>query len=767
MIARFTFAIVLLASSIAAMADTPSDLAGRFPADTLVFASRVGATAAAQKAADTSFGQFLADPEIVRFKSRICAAIDGWARRESAREKMPPEIYERGLRVVADLWRRPIAIGLIDINLTPNSADVHAALVCRAGSDAERLATDVLDLLRMTGAPLSPSNFAGHDFMELATPDDVSKLYIGAVGDYFLVLCGDRSKEVVSRIESGGANLNEHESLIAFRKRIPGDNATRSMMFFIDAGRLMAKAKASAGAIQGTDARDVEKIFELLNALGMKNLAGVCWESHYLQNGCYDALYLHTPGGGTGLLAKSGKPVAESDLALIPRNATWATAFNVQLADGFRQLLQHANSIGPDAAGPISEGMSMAAEMIGMPADEFLDLFDDTFILYDSPDNGGYWMTGAVLMAECRDADKVQTHITQLIRNIAKQIDDEAKVEVKSQDHHGTTIQFINVVGLPMPLAPAWAKHNDWLVMGLYPQMVSATLDRLAEGDLRKNSILSNTEFMQGRKVLGKLGSSATYVDTRDGLRTLYPFALALAQAGAAMAQAEGVDIDVTAIPSMRTIQKYMRSQVQFTQSFDDGMLSASYGAFPMGLNSVAPASLAVVPLTMGIAMPAMVAAREAGMEVAEARKSEVVYDDRSETAGYEDGRVSDALTVCDRNLRGIGSGMLNYAHGHGGKFPPSFQACIDDNENVRSQFVCPMMADRPMTDLESCYVLVKGQSTYDDPKNILVYERPANHSQEGIVHVVFVDGMVVPMTPDELDQKLDETAKRRGMPRQ
>ena len=57
-------------------------------------------------------------------------------------------------------------------------------------------------------------------------------------------------------------------------------------------------------------------------------------------------------------------------------------------------------------------------------------------------------------------------------------------------------ITFVNVVGAPVPVAPAWGVHGDRIVIGLYPQMVRTTLDRLAAGGGTGDTILANEDFV-------------------------------------------------------------------------------------------------------------------------------------------------------------------------------------------------------------------------------------------------------------------------------
>lgn len=730
MISRIVFAVVAFFPVLAAFGDAPPDLAKLFPKDTLVFGTRAGADAAGKMAEGTTFGEFLADPEVQHFTSSVRTALDSWMHSEVLNGRMPADAYEGGRRLGNALWRYPMAVGVIDFDLTPVGPDIDLALVCRVGEDAPKLAKDMKQWLNLTGAPVEPVTFAGHDLLEIKQREAMNQVRVGAVGDYLVVLCGDRSAEVVQRIDSGGANLSEDETLAACRKRIGGGDDTRSMSMFVNAKPLMSKIKALTMKMAGPDLKDAKSILRVLDALGLENLAGVCWEMHYRAGGCCNTVYFHTPGGGKGIFSPSSKHLTDDDLMIIPKNANWAGATCVDLAGAYRTAIAQLKSLSPDVDGPVSGIETMAAGMLGVRIEEFLDLFGDTFVAYDARDSGGLWMSGMVVMAKCKDAAKARKHIGMCVRNFAGMVGNKVKIEVKSFDHRGHTIEFLNVAGQPVPLAPAWSDRDGWMIFGLYPQMVSSTLDRLDEGDLRENSILANADFLKSREVLGKLGTTMTYADTRDGIRMLYPFALTFGQMGAAMAQGEGVDIDVTALPSLRTLEKYAHSQVGFTQSDENGTLMASYGTMPIGLTSVAPTSTLASATAISVLLPSLSRARDLSKR-----------------------------TVCAANLRGIGQAMYIHAQDDG-KFPPDFKTMLDEQNITRKQLICPSTTHMPSDPLDSCYVIVPGQSTYDNPSNVLVYERPENHDGEG-VNVLFQDGHVQFLKMREFRRRLDETKKR------
>src|SRR5207237_80983 len=107
-------------------------------------------------------------------------------------------------------------------------------------------------------------------------------------------------------------------------------------------------------------------------------------------------------------------------------------------------------------------------------------------------------------------------------------------------------------------------------------------------------------------------------------------------------------------------------------------------------------------------------------------------------------------------NLRQIGQGLLLYANENKGRYPERIGEIL--KEDVSWQvFICPdATGDSPPAEivnkpdkldqlgawvtLHSTYIYVKGLNANSPADRVLAYEKPENHSQEGI-NVLFNDG--------------------------
>ena len=75
-------------------------------------------------------------------------------------------------------------------------------------------------------------------------------------------------------------------------------------------------------------------------------------------------------------------------------------------------------------------------------------------------------------------------------------------------------LDYMNTMGIPIPLAPAWAEYKGRVVIALFPQMVRITLDRLIDGG---DSLLDNDDFQRMRQLMPKDAYAISYVDSAVG----------------------------------------------------------------------------------------------------------------------------------------------------------------------------------------------------------------------------------------------------------
>jgi hypothetical protein len=668
-------------------AHASGDLAEVFPGDTIVYLGRSGSEQTDAACRLTAFGKTLADPQVEKFAGQVWTAINEQLAKEFPKKKRRSQ-HAALQRVLETLGTRPVAIGLLDGGVGEHGPFVQAALVVHVGKEAETILSDVDTLFTIKGVPATqPAEAAGQAMRRIMLPVP-GGAYYGLVKDYFIFAIDEQTiAKIVKQFASPKTSLVKNESLVASRKKIGGNDRSRIMTVFLNvAGARALVAREIGRKGDGEKSKIAGNLLEA--AEGVKSF---CWEKHYRDRGCYDAMYLYVPGQGPEWsLSSESKNLSADDLSIIPKLPSWASAFQVDLAGLGSKLLSLLESVDPSLNKEVAGGIKKLEDKLGFCISEsLLKLMGPTIIVYDAPENGGLIFSGTTIVFESSDAKKLQESLHKIVEAVQNHVGEKPKVAVSSFEHHHHLVEFVNVTA-PIPVAPAWSSHGKWVVVGLYPQMVTTALDRLTAGGSKKESILDNPDVIAAKKTLGEMGSSFSYVNTKAAWEQMYPFALLLAQMAAGGAQGEGAKIDISSFPTQAALTQHLFADVGTTRADPDGVLYASYGPLPVGTMPFLSSNVATTATLVSVLLPSLSRARELSKRV-----------------------------VCSANLRGIGQAMYIHAQ-DGDHFPDNFKVLIDEGNVTPNIFYCPS-SDAQEGNLDACYAYIPGQTISDAPNNVLV----------------------------------------------
>lgn len=718
---------MLLATTGQARAQS-ADLTRLMPEDTLLYLGWAGHDHTSIAGSDTAMGKLIAEPQVRRFLDQLYLTADTLLEQQSAGQNGWPG-YASAKRVLNTLYKRSTAIGVVDLAITEQGPAIQLALVSQVGVSGDAFLADINALLELAGLPPGiPVTVAGKSLSALPLPVP-GGVYYGLVDDYFILGVGEPAvAAVVERMGTDAPSLARSAALAHSRRKIGGTDATRAWTFYADLAAVYERVQMFLPMMPQGDLDDVEGLRRLLSTLGVDNLKSLCWEMHHRDRGCVNSIYLHTSGSRQGLLALSAyTPITDADLAFIPRAASWATVYNISIGRIYAEAMSVLESTDHRSHAETTKMIANMEAKTGLElGKDIFDLIGDTLIIYDQPGNGGFWLTGITAVIESPDTARLRS----TIRTLIEAIEDEAgstPIKVGSFRHRDHKVEFVNVVGVPMPVAPAWTAHDGRLIVGLYPQMVIMALDRILDGTPERDSILANDDFRRARQVLGGIGSTLSYVDTKAGVANLYPFVLPMAQIGAAMAQGEGVDVDVSAMPTIDAVTKHLFAHVTTSRVDDDGILFVAYGPLPLAVPSIGAGGMEL-PLLAAFMLPNVANSRALAKRL-----------------------------VSAANLKYIGTSCLIYAHEHDGPFPPDLQTLVDEGSITSAQLKSPKHEPG-----RECYVYVAGQNNGSDPGNVLAYERLDLNDGDG-VNVLFVDGSVRFVPMDEFERLLERAEARTG----
>ena len=405
--------------------------------------------------------------------------------------------------------RRPTALGLIDFGMSEQGPGIKAALVCQVASEGETFLRDFHTLLQEAGLPPGVAfTLAEKQMYQLPLPVP-GGLFYGVVDEHFILAVGVQGAEaIIKQVSAPTSSLATNAQLVACEKKIGGAPQTRAAALFVNTTELLARLRELLPMFTGGDPRQDGTGLEgplragpgsdRLDQLGATPPRGRLL-SRVLPAFCGRA-------DGHPLLpcskSRSPRPISRESR----RTPSWAAAFNADIAAAWPRVLDLIASLDPEAAAEIKENISETEAELGFRLVE--DLFTplgDTFVFFDAPENGGVLFSGITAIVEASDPARLQATFRKIVKLIAEEVEeDEVKLAVSSFDYRSHRIEFVNLTGVPMFVAPAWANHEGRIIMGLYPQMVQATLDRILDDKTGADALSANPDFIKGCKVPGR-----------------------------------------------------------------------------------------------------------------------------------------------------------------------------------------------------------------------------------------------------------------------
>jgi hypothetical protein len=647
--------------------------------------------------------------------------------------------------VVADLLlpmiQAPAGISLRNVELEDGEPRVDATLVAAAGPDPGRYPQVMEKLIAEYGeaARLRPLTIKNVALQSYPIGETHIQFIWGVHKDAFIFALSEPAVAALIETMDGAApNLADSDELKFDRQKVKADLAGAFTCIYGDVPRVLEMVKRIVVAKGG----ELPPWFNPL--IEQTGIASV--RSKYLQFEQRDSeaqirVFAHVTGPVRGLLLLwKQPPLVDDDLRVVPENAYWMYARSLDLAAMWQETMRVVDAVAPQAGPKIEAMEAMSASMLGFSiVNDLLPSFGDKWVLFDSPQQGGFLFTGAVLVAQTRDAAALNAMLLQVVERVNNLVaKEDFGVQQKTIERNGHQIHYVLVAGAPVPVAPAWAFAGQRVIFGLYPQTVATALDQVdaaiaatqpstppsTQPSTAVKSILENAEFRAARASLPGPAVGMGYADSRVIARIAYPFLLGLQTALVSRAAPQGAQVDFQTMPPWPEERKRIHTYVSTSSMDADGIMLASNGS---GAGGPVIGGVAASGVLASVLLPAVAQARQTSMRVASMS-----------------------------NLRDIGAACHAWADEHGGQFPASLQVLVDDGLIPEQLLHSP----RGPTG-EVSYVYIAGQSDKSDPRNVLAYERVFDKA--GKTNVLFMDGYVEYMRFDEFKKVLADTYKRLG----
>ncbi len=728
MTAFMTVFLACVAPTIAA------PLADRLPGNAAIYIEWAGYDELKTAEGETPFGKIVERPAVKRFISELTRIITLNARKEAAAEG-EAETLDRALELADILWHHRVAIDVLGVTMSDRGPAPEAVLAIDFAGDTEsanEFRTGIEKILEKVGLPpATQEEIDGRSLKTIVIPF-ISIVRYGIVDDVFLVMLGtDTPAKVFAALNGNGPVVSKDRRFVAAMKKIGTQNRRNIMISHLDTATILEQAR-DVWKMMTQSETFPPMIENALNAASFDRLHSVTTTIQVDRDRFRQSMFIALPPNNGLPKWMHQKPVSDEQLRMVPFDAVFAKIANFRLTDIYDGIAHVVSAIGPDQNGQFKNGIAKVEGQIGLRIrDDILAKFDGGWIAYVSPSAGGIAVTGLTLMIESSDTDGIEQIVTRLVRMIDTEIPD-VSIAIQEQQYKGHTVRHLAFKGQPIPVAPAWTTHDGYLILALYPQIVTHAVDHLLTGDAAR-SITDNPDFQNGLKRLPKNPTTIVYTDTKALAGNLYSLLLPLSTMAAAQLGAEGIDISPGLLPGRNDLTADLFGDVATYSSDKDGVLIVSTGPFPIEMAAVA------VPFAMGATASILIPSLSRARTLAK-------------------------RTVSMANVRGLLMACHIYANDHNDQFPPSLESLIDEGSVVKKMLRSPLE-----TRNRNSYVyLAAGSQNIPDPgQTVVIYEHPENHGNEGTV-VGFADGHAefVPIPRfNELLAKSRETLKKGNNP--
>jgi hypothetical protein len=629
--------------------------------------------------------QLFAEPQL----QRLAAAAEALIRtglKESTRREGPESrvLAEEGPALLKVFLTRPWALYIAKVKLPPGSApQMHGGAVVNLGKDAARLKA-ALERCQTTLAPRQAREVTldGTTFQQLTLGKDGPEVTWGVKGQHLYAATGPGELEALLKRAQGSAP----KWLTDLHKQLAVDRVSTVVM---------VNVQGLIGLLAPLGGPQADRVLKATGLDRVERLSAVSG----LDNEGYISRSLVSLGGEPrGLLRLvEQKPLTTADLDLIPRDATFAFAWKLDVQKAWAAILNTVHLIDPN----LKENPGARLELI----DDISKALGDTWCVFDSPSEGGAFIgvTAVVSVKDSAAAAAAQRRLLQLAEAAGQQgPDPRRRPRVDTFDCAGQTVHVLDARQPGFPLAPSWCVTDKHLVVALYPEAVKAFLAR-GKGFQPLSRVPEVAGAMAGEGHVVAL----SYMDTRRLFDIVYPVLPVLAHQFATQLRREGIDVPPGLLPSAGVIRRHLRPSVSTMRRTSAGIEFVSRQTLPGNMGA------ATLAIQAGLLLPAVQKVREAA-----------------------------AQTQSSNNLKQIGIAMHNY-HDTQGTFPPAYRAGKDGK---------PLLSWRvlilPYIEQQDLYRKFHLDEPWDSAHNKKLIERmpatyrsPASHAGPGMTNYETVRG--------------------------
>ncbi len=688
---------------------------GLLPDDVLFFAITSGCDVLKGDFEKTILGRICNDPNVKTFYQSVQQSILQKIQKESDSNEVSV-MFNMGKSIAEIISSRPVIIGVAQ-KAAKEGPPVYGFAILDAGQRKSQITGLLSNFEAMAGeGEIVDVNIGSYTFHCPKDNADVPG-YWGWVGNYLVFAINDVDGLAIKHLQ-GSTN----RQIPNYIERPSGTNDLFAV--YINAGKGLNLLKTIAKS-EGKE--DKYALIEtVLGQLGIDKIKTITSRSGFDGSGIAVDELIEIPQPHTGLFADLNT-ISLDALNMVSANAISISVVNCDIAGIYDTVMNAIKSVAGNDFNDIEMGIAELEKQTGVKIRKgLLESLNGQMVTYSL--SGGTSLQslqgGFVIIAGLKNAQLWQDSIAAIGKFAVEKSN--GTIQASSQEQNGRTLNTIAITPLAIAqIMPTWTIVGENVVIGSNPTICTTAADLITPGG-KPVTIRSSESFRNATANLPSNLISFQYTDSKVQLTQMMAVLQQLWPIATMYVAQQGITLPLI-LPNLSDIIKDVPPSIQYSYFDQKGLHSHYKGA------SIEPSIGAVAGAAagLGVMMPALARTRQIAFRM-----------------------------VTGTNLSVIGKAMLIYANDNDDEFPPNLEESAKKMDIEQKTLESKR---KPANFNGLSFIYIPGQTTSDEPGNILVYENP-EFCSDG-VNVLFVDSHVEFVKKEDFIRELKATYERLKRP--
>jgi len=361
-------------------------------------------------------------------------------------------------------------------------------------------------------------------------------------------------------------------------------------------------------------------VSDVLAKLGLENLQSISSKSGFHGKAVWSESEIVAPGEKKGLLSGlTAETMTLEDLPPLPESSGYFQVGQTDLSKAWIELLALYGSISeiapPGTLPPAEFGLDFARNFLGFDLQEdLISHLGNRYAMFIDDSQASFMFPSLAMMLEVKDAENLLPTMTACVDKI-RELAPPDMVSVDVFEKQGRSFGMVNFGGGMFSLSVALDKN--WLILGVSPQIVEATLLRI---DGKLPSWKPSEEWLTAFKYRPSEFTSISSLNVRQGyqaiasvLPALFGFGQGMLNQMSQQGRGPNITLDISAadFPPVAVVTQKLFPSITLGTKTAQGMKWTTRSSAP-GISASNAGTMTAAPVLVALLLPAVQQAREA-----------------------------------------------------------------------------------------------------------------------------------------------------------